>query len=38
MDNLQTNLAAVNQQRAKHNKTRYYILAMIFFSYFIKLR
>lgn len=30
MDNLQTNLAAVNQQRAKHNKTRYYILAMIF--------
>lgn len=37
MDNLQTNLAAVNQQRAKHNKTRYYILAMIF-SYFIKLR
>jgi len=30
MDNLQTNLAAVNQQRAKLNKTRYYILAMIF--------
>ncbi|MBN6531721.1 MFS transporter [Acinetobacter pittii] len=30
MDNLQTNIAAVNQQRAKHNKTRYYILAMIF--------
>lgn len=30
MDNLQTNLAAVNQQQAKHNKTRYYILAMIF--------
>ncbi|WP_445404578.1 MFS transporter [Acinetobacter vivianii] len=30
MDNLQTNLAAVNQPRAKHNKTRYYILAMIF--------
>ncbi|ENU92780.1 hypothetical protein F971_01767 [Acinetobacter vivianii] len=30
MDNLQTNLAAVSQPRAKHNKTRYYILAMIF--------
>jgi len=30
MDNLQTNIVAVNQQRAKHNKTRYYILAMIF--------
>ncbi|WP_337081232.1 MFS transporter [Acinetobacter pittii] len=30
MDNLQTNIATVNQQRAKHNKTRYYILAMIF--------
>ncbi|MEM9994604.1 MAG: hypothetical protein AAGE79_10790, partial [Acinetobacter pittii] len=24
MDNLQTNIATVNQQRAKHNKTRYY--------------
>jgi len=30
MDNLQTNLGAVSQPRAKHNKTRYYILAMIF--------
>ncbi|WP_428878460.1 MFS transporter [Acinetobacter baumannii] len=30
MDNLQTNIVAVNQQRAKHTKTRYYILAMIF--------
>ncbi|USP39476.1 MFS transporter [Acinetobacter sp. XS-4] len=30
MDNLQTNIAAVSQQRAKHNKTRYYILAMVF--------
>ncbi|MEB6666658.1 MFS transporter [Acinetobacter vivianii] len=30
MDNLQTNLAAVSQPRSKHNKTRYYILAMIF--------
>ncbi|EXD91467.1 sugar (and other) transporter family protein [Acinetobacter baumannii 972082] len=30
MDNLQTNIAVVTQQRAKHTKTRYYILAMIF--------
>lgn len=30
MDNLQTNTAVINQQRAKHTKTRYYILAMIF--------
>ena len=29
MDNLQTNIAVVTQQRAKHTKTRY-ILAMIF--------
>ncbi len=32
MDNLQTNIAVVTQQRAKHTKTRYYILAMIFWS------
>ncbi|MGI3234327.1 hypothetical protein, partial [Acinetobacter baumannii] len=25
MDNLQTNIAVVTQQRAKHTKTRYYI-------------
>ncbi|MFW6575028.1 MFS transporter [Acinetobacter baumannii] len=30
MDNLQTSSIAVKQQRAKHTKTRYYILAMIF--------
>lgn len=31
MDNLQTSVAAVEtQERAKHNKTRYFILAMIF--------
>ncbi len=33
MDNLQTNIAVVTQQRAKHTKTRYYILAMIFFGH-----
>ncbi|WP_252510503.1 hypothetical protein, partial [Acinetobacter baumannii] len=25
MDNLQTNIAVVTQQRAKHTKTRYYM-------------